>query len=152
MFASCLPFPGAGTKDTIMQLTKAVPALPVRDGGEAAAFYRDRLGFSVLHEEREYVIVARDAVELHLWLAHDESWRMRGGDASIPIATGAESFLAGTASCRIEIQEIDVLYDQYRDSGVLYDADTVVESRPWGTREFSAIDLERNLLTFYEKQ
>lgn len=135
-----------------MELKRAIPALPVRDIDTATAFYRDRLGFAVAHHDDDFAIVTRDQVEIHLWAARDESWKRRPSAAgSRPVASGAESFLAGTASCRIEVRGLDDLYAAYRESGVLYDADTVIESRPWGTREFPALDLHRNLLTFYER-
>ena len=48
-------------------LTAAVPILPARDVEATARFYRDRLGFQIVHAEREYGIVARDGVEVHFW-------------------------------------------------------------------------------------
>ncbi|NIQ58129.1 MAG: bleomycin resistance family protein, partial [Gammaproteobacteria bacterium] len=108
-------------------------------------------GFAVGHHDDGFAIVTRDDVELHLWAACDETWKTRGSIASRPVVSGAESFLAGTASCRIEVGGIDELYTEYRDRGVLYGPDTVIEARPWGTREFPTLDLERNLLTFYER-
>jgi hypothetical protein len=50
------------------------------------------------------------------------------------------------------VDGIDELYEEYLASGVLYDDRTVVERQPWGTREFPALDLHRNLLTFYEHE
>ncbi|HEX3290144.1 MAG TPA: hypothetical protein VHR46_02040 [Gaiella sp.] len=32
-------------------LTRTIPALPVRDAAAAVGFYRDRLGFAVLHHD-----------------------------------------------------------------------------------------------------
>lgn len=135
-----------------MPLQRATPILPVRDIEQATDFYRERLRFGVVHQETDYAILSRDSVEVHLWLAGDESWKARGETlATRPIVTGAESFLAGTASCRIEVRDIDALYRECKEREVLYSAATVVESKPWGTREFPALDLERNLLTFFER-
>jgi hypothetical protein len=63
---------------------------------------------------------------------------------------GAESFLAGTASCRIEVQGIDELFEEYKKQELIYNSNTKVEEQPWGDREFPALDHHRNLLTFYE--
>lgn len=118
----------------------------------AAAFYRERLGFSVRHEENCFAILTRDDVEIHLWAASNHSWKNR--TSSLPseaVVSGAESFIAGTASCRIEVRGIDELFAEYKERGVLYGSDTTVEAQPWGTREFPALDLERNLLTFFER-
>lgn len=135
-----------------MRLTNTIPALPVQEIQTAVAFYRDRLGFAVGHHDAGFGIVSRDDVELHLWAADDASWRERPSTTrERPIVSGAESFLAGTASCRIEVEDIDELYREYRENQVLYAPDTTVEQRPWGTREFPAMDLERNLLTFFER-
>jgi predicted hydrocarbon binding protein len=41
-------------------------------------------------------------VEIHLWKLRDESWKNKGALlATEPICSGAEGFIAGTASCRI---------------------------------------------------
>lgn len=136
-----------------MKWTSVIPALPVREIGTAVTFYRDRLGFEIRHHDESFAIVTRDDVEIHLWAASDDGWKARGSTmSSRPVVSGAESFLAGTASCRIHVEGIDELYAECRESDVLYGPDTVVESRPWGTREFAALDLERNLLTFCERQ
>lgn len=135
-----------------MKMVRTIPALPVRDIASAVAFYRDRLGFHAGYHDDGFAILTRDEIEVHLWAASDESWQSRSGAASRPVVSGAESFLAGTASCRIEVQGIDALYAEYRESGVLYGPETAVEAQPWGTREFPALDHERNLLTFYERE
>lgn len=136
-----------------MEMKRAIPGLPVRTIGRAAAFYRERLGFDVGYQDDEFAIAQRGQVEIHLWAAGDEGWRAgaRKGSGS-PVVSGAESFLAGTSGCRIEVAGIDALYDEYSESGVLYGPDTVIEEQPWGTREFPVLDLERNLITFFERQ
>lgn len=135
-----------------MMLVKTIPALPVQDIETAIVFYRDRLGFTVGHHDDSFAIVTRDEVELHLWAASDQNWKMRPSTmSSQPVVSGAETFLAGTVSCRIEVRGIDELYADYKRSEVLYNSDTVIEAQPWGTREFPVLDLERNLLTFYER-
>lgn len=134
-----------------MKMTKIIPALPVQNIKVAADFYKISLGFEVPYQDESFAKLTRDDVELHLWTSYDEGWKNRGKDlVKNPIKSGAESFLAGTASCRIEVEEIDKLYEKYKDQGVLYGPETVVTKQPWGTREFEALDLHRNLLVFYE--
>lgn len=136
----------------MMKMKKTIPALPVIDIDKAVHFYGDKLSFECRHKDEGFAILFRDEVEIHLWAACDGGWKLRSFILFIrPIWTGAESFLAGTASCRIEVENIDALYDEYKNQNVLYDSDTIVESTPWGTREFPALDLHRNLLTFYER-
>lgn len=132
-------------------LLRSIPALPVKNVSEAADFYRDRMGFTVGYVDEHFGILTREEVELHLWAASDETWARRGDGTSHPVVSGAETFLAGTASCRIEVRGIDDLYAEMKGSGVLYGPDTIIETTPWRTREFPTLDLERNLLTFYER-
>ncbi len=51
-------------------------------------------------------------------------WKNRSASLSVrPIISGAESFLAGTASCRIEVDEIDKFFNKYKMHGVIYSTD-----------------------------
>jgi len=88
-----------------MQFHVAIPALPVQDIATSIPFYRDILGLMLRHRDAGFAIVARDTVELHLWQANDESWRTRTPHE--PIRSGAESFITGTASCRIGVTDPD---------------------------------------------
>jgi len=93
-----------------MRLSRTVPALPVQRVGDAAVFYRDRLGFTVQYQDSGFAKLARDEAELHLWAANDDSWAERQDLAQQPVCSGAESFIAGTASCRIDVDKVDELY------------------------------------------
>jgi uncharacterized glyoxalase superfamily protein PhnB len=131
-------------------LDKTIPALPVRDVGAAVARYRERFGFDARHEADDFAVLVRDGAVLHLWGATDEDWRSRGDLRAQPICSGAESFLAGTASCRIEVADVDALFEELRRQGVLHP--TVrdgVAATDFGTREFATVDLDGNLLTFF---
>lgn len=134
-----------------MKMKKTIPALPVQDIKQSTEFYATKLGFTIRHQENDFAILVCDEVEIHLWRSGDEDWRKRGDHLVIlPICSGAESFLAGTASCRIEVQGIHQLYEKYKQTGVLHSSDTVVTEQPWGNKEFEVVDLHRNLLTFFE--
>ena len=132
------------------KLTQTIPALPVRDMVQAVAFYRDRLGFQVLHHEGGFAVLCRDEAVLHLWESSDETWRERADVARRPVSTGAESFIAGTASCRIMTEGIDELYEELRAQDVLHPVSRGgVDDTDFGTREFAALDLDGNLVTFF---
>lgn len=138
--------------DTIVEMKKTIPALPVINIDKAVNFYQGKLGFHCGYKDEGFAKLIRDDVEIHLWAACDNGWKYRSLFLfAKPVSTGAETFLAGTASCRIEVEKIDDLYNEYREQGVLYNPETNVEETPWGTREFPALDLHRNLLTFYEQ-
>jgi catechol 2,3-dioxygenase-like lactoylglutathione lyase family enzyme len=134
----------------MVTLSQTIPALPVRDASRAVAFYRDKLGFDVLHHDGGFAVLRRDGAEVHLWEAADESWRERTADDE-PVRSGAESFIAGTASCRIDADGVDELYDELRARGVLHPASRGgVQDTDFGTREFAVLDLDGNLLSFFK--
>jgi catechol 2,3-dioxygenase-like lactoylglutathione lyase family enzyme len=134
----------------MVTLTQAIPALPVHDAAASVEFYRDKLGFDVLHHDGGFGVLARDDAVLHLWEASDETWRGRES-LERPVRSGAESFIAGTASCRIVTAGVDDLYTELSAADVLHPVsrDGVSET-DFGTREFATLDLDGNLVTFFE--
>ena len=112
-----------------IQLSRALPALPVREIEAATAFYRDVLGFDLAFHMGGYAGVSRGSVELHL-------------DAS----TGATS----PVSARIDTVGIDALFAQVEPSGAVK-PDERLETKPWGLRPFSVLDPSGNHITFAER-
>jgi catechol 2,3-dioxygenase-like lactoylglutathione lyase family enzyme len=131
-------------------MTRTIPALPVRDLAAALAYYVERFGFDSPYQERGFAVLRRDDAVLHLWAASDEEWRSRTDFGTEPVSSGAESFIAGTASCRIEVSAVDALFDELRSQEVLHrlSRDGMTET-DFGTREFATLDLDGNLLTFF---
>ncbi len=130
-----------------MRMLAAIPALPVTDLGRSVAFYRDALGFVPVHQEDGFAVVIRDDVEIHLWRATDERWRARA--ATPPVVSGAESFIAGTASCRIRVSDIDAFHTTIHPLGILH-SNAPLTDQPWGAREFGILDPDGNLITFFQ--
>lgn len=130
-----------------MTLTAAVPAFPVADIARALDFYGQVLGFALVHSEAGFAIVSQDGVELHLWLASDTSWSRRWRRK--PVKSGAESFLSGTASCRLQCDDVEMLHRVYEAKGIVH-SNGRLDDKPWGTREFSILDPDGNLITFYQ--
>jgi catechol 2,3-dioxygenase-like lactoylglutathione lyase family enzyme len=129
-------------------LGRTIPALPVRRAAESVAFDRDRLGFEVLHHDGGFAVMRRDDAVLHLWEAGDEGWRERGS-LERPVRSGAESFLAGTASCGSRSSASTTCSRSCGDAGVLHPVSRGgVDETGFGTREFSALDGDGNLLSF----
>jgi catechol 2,3-dioxygenase-like lactoylglutathione lyase family enzyme len=117
----------------------AVPALPVSDERRAVSFYVDVLGFVELHDGGQGLgILCRDDVELHVWVA----------DGS---ARGAERHLAGSASCRIEVTGVEVLYEICVKHGAVH-PNAPLREQWWGTREFGVLDPDGNLVALYERR
>jgi catechol 2,3-dioxygenase-like lactoylglutathione lyase family enzyme len=136
----------------MVTLSQTIPALPVRDAATAVEFYRERLGFDVLHRDGGFAVLARDEAVLHLWEAGDDSWRERES-LERPVRSGAESFIAGTASCRIAVAGVDDLYAELAQADVLHPVSRDgVDDTDFGTREFAALDADGNLVTFFERR
>lgn len=131
-----------------MHLLSAIPALPVRDVEKSIPFYRDVLGLIMRHQDAGFAIFYKDAIEIHLWQADDESWQNRSHQD--PVCSGAESFIAGTASCRIAMTGVEELYATLRTQNVVH-PNGHLSATPWGTREFGVSDLDNNLITFFER-
>jgi catechol 2,3-dioxygenase-like lactoylglutathione lyase family enzyme len=130
-------------------MTTTIPALPVRDVAAAVTHYRDRFGFEAGFQAPDFAVLVRDDAVIHLSGASDEGWRSRADLTAEPIISGAESFLAGTASCRIEVDDVDGLFRELED--VLHDVSQGgVTTTEFGTREFSTTDLDGNLVTFFK--
>jgi catechol 2,3-dioxygenase-like lactoylglutathione lyase family enzyme len=134
----------------VATLSQTIPALPVRDAAAAVDFYRDRLSFEVLHHDGGFAVMARDEAVLHLWEAGDETWRERDS-IERPVQSGAESFIAGTASCRVVVDGVDELFEELRRADVLHPVSKEgIDDTDFGTREFATLDLDGNLVTFFQ--
>lgn len=137
-----------------MRMTKAIPALPVRSTQAAIDHWVGKLGFEVAHQDDGFAVLVRDEVEIHLWEAGDTGWihRPEADLRETPVCTGAESFIAGTASCRLEVDDVEGLYVEMAAAGVLHPSDG---GRPvvtdFGTTEFACLDLDGNLVSFYRQ-
>ena len=125
----------------------ATPAFPVSDIAQAVAFYARALSFSPVAQGPGFALLHRGPVHLHLWLADDTGWQQR--DAGTPLLSGAESFLAGTASCRIEVTEIRSLFDTCTREGIVH-PNAPLRHADHGAMEFAVLDHDGNLITFFQ--
>jgi catechol 2,3-dioxygenase-like lactoylglutathione lyase family enzyme len=135
----------------VATLSQTIPAMPVRNAATAVEYYRDRFGFEALHQDEGFAVLGRDDARVHLWQAGDESWRERVALRETPVSSGAESFIAGTASCRIMVDGVDDLYEELSAKDVLHPVsrDGVSET-DYGSREFATLDQDGNLLSFFQ--
>jgi uncharacterized glyoxalase superfamily protein PhnB len=115
----------------VIEFVSAVPIIPARDVEAAAAWYRDELGFEVLHTEPEYGIVGRGESWIHFW-----------GPSGIAPESSDTMF-------RLGVRGIDELYAHCLERGIVHPNAPLAE-QPWGFREFSVTDRDGNLATFFE--
>lgn len=125
-----------------------MPAIPVNDLDEGIAFYQQTLNFECLYkDDGGYAVLKLDDAELHLWLANDESWKTQ--EENQPIQSGAESFIAGTHSCRIRVNGVHQLYKKMKHLKCIH-PNAKLEKKEWGSTEFGVLDPYGNLIIFHE--
>ena len=135
----------------MVTIRDVTPVFQVKDVQASVDFYRDKLGFHPRYQNGDAMaIVERDGTDIILTRADDESWRTRATFLQRPVASGAESFLPGTGSCRIRVEGVDELYAAYRAQGVIH-RNGALRDQPWGVREFGIGDLDGNALAFFER-
>ena len=120
----------------VPRLGRTIPALPVSDVAAAVQHYVERFGFEALHQEAAFAVIERDDAQIHLWLA----------DGS---AAGAEAYLARSASCRIEVDDVDALFEELRPVLHAVSQTHGVKDTHFGTREFATVDRDGNLIEFF---
>lgn len=109
-------------------LATAFPILPSLDLAVTKAFYVDMLGMDmVVYEGADYLIVQRDALELHFWLTDD---------AAMP----------PVSSCCIRGGQVAALHEEFAERRVPRLSN--FEVRPWNMKEFYVHDPHGNLLRF----
>lgn len=109
-------------------ITKACPTLAAPQPREAAAWYRDALGFTVALELDGYAIVARDGIELRFWQCPDRH-------------------VAENTSAYLRTEAPDALHAAFGQVGTGGRISPVMD-REWGMREFHIHDPHGNLLKF----
>jgi catechol 2,3-dioxygenase-like lactoylglutathione lyase family enzyme len=135
----------------VSRLDQTIPAMPVRKVAKAVDFYRDRLGFEVLHHDGGFAVLRRDEAVLHLWQAGDESWRTRASGEIHESHESPESPVCSGAESCIVVEGVDELYDELRAADVLHKvSQDGVDDTDFGTREFATLDSDGNLVTFFQ--
>lgn len=113
-------------------LTSICPIFPSRDFAQTRAFYQP-LGFQTVAEFAEdgYLILQRDAVELHFFHAenHVPASSDHGAYVRVSDAAALSAELAPRVPQRAGIPRL-----------------IPAEDKPWGMREMAIIDIDGNLL------
>jgi hypothetical protein len=112
-----------------MPLQSAIPILAFLNIQETVDFYQ-QLGFTCNNNWPDYLMCARDNIEIHLWKCNDEN---------IPKNTG----------CYIRVNEIDKLYKDFDALHIIH-PNGKLENKPWKIRQFSILDNSGNIIHFGE--
>ena len=108
-------------------LVAAVPVVQVSDLAAARDFWCETLGFTLAFDMGDYCGVQRGAVEVHL-------------DATQPAGVGS-------VSVRLHAPDVDAVHAAIDPAAV--DPAEPLETKPWGTRQFSVRDADGNRVTFF---
>lgn len=108
----------------------AIPKFPAANVQQAIAFYEQKLGFRKVFDYGDYRAVKRDDVEIHLWECHDKQ-------------------IAENTACRVKVENVEAIYAEYQDAGVIH-PNGALALKPWGIKEFVALDLDGNGLFIFE--
>jgi catechol 2,3-dioxygenase-like lactoylglutathione lyase family enzyme len=111
-------------------LTEIHPKLPMRNPQATIAYYVDKLGFTLSADYGDYLLMKKDAIEIHFF------------------AFKALNPLENYGQVYIRTFDIDALYKFYLEKGVEIHPNAPLQKKPWGQREFSLLDPDNNLLTF----
>lgn len=110
------------------------PILPAAVVSAALDFYTQKLGFHQTFSHGEppsYAGVAREGLEIHLCHMDDAK------------AIAAQTML------RFKVSGVESLYEEMKSSGAVH-PNGALQTKPWGTREFTILDLDGVCVTFYE--
>ena len=111
-------------------LTAIHPKLPMRDPVATRSFYIALLGFQVHAAFHEYLILQRDAIEIHFFLHPSLD----------PLTNDGQVY--------IRTNNIQALYRHWLNQGVPIHPNSPLAQKPWGQWEFALLDPDHNLLTF----
>ena len=113
-----------------IRFKSAIPKQAAGDIPKAVEFYERKLGFARMFVLDDYAGVARGPVEIHLWRC-------------------ADKHIAENTACRVNVEGIEALYEEYRPRGVIH-PNGALATKPWGLNEFTVLDLDGNGITFSE--
>jgi uncharacterized glyoxalase superfamily protein PhnB len=125
------------TGPAIPQLKTALPMVFVSNVSVAAAFFRDKLGFTIdfLHGDPPfYGSVSRGGARLHLRFVHEPP--------IAPQLREQEKLLSAV----LEVTNIKILFAEYKKAGVTFAQP--LQTEPWGASGFTVSDPDGNSIYF----
>lgn len=115
-------------------LTEINPKLPMRDKEVTKDYYLNKLGFQLFGDNTfdNYLMVYKDNIQIHFFEFKDLNPNENYGQVYI------------------RTKNVGKFYQTLLDSKVSIHPSGQLETKPWGQREFSLLDPDKNLLTFGE--
>jgi hypothetical protein len=126
--------PGSCQTNGMTEFLGAAPVLPAHNLAESVDWFERKLGFRTEFlypaENPVFAIVSRDGVEIHL--------RAAPVDAA-----------HNPCQCYFGVTGVEDLYHEYLVRGVIHPAGDL-ETKPWGQKEFTVLELNGAMLVFGE--
>lgn len=119
-------------------ITGVTPVLPAADVAESLRWWTEVCGFKEVFcygAPPSYAGIESGTAHLHISLMGDKALARTVGDQTM---------------VRITVQNIDAMYAEYQQRGGTVHPSGALAAKPWGGREFSAIDPNGVCVTFRE--
>jgi len=116
----------------------AIPVLPAADVSESLKWWTDVCGFNEIFRDATpptYAGINRDEAHLHIAGMRDKV---------VAQAVGEQTMV------RLAVKGIEALYAEYQKRGGRVHPNGPLQTKPWGTKEFGAIDPNGVCVTFQE--
>lgn len=113
-------------------LLDIIPKLPMRDSYQTKEYYITQLGFELVRDYGNYIMLRKEGIEIHFFEFKELDPKENYGQVYIRL-TGIEEFYKALLEKQIAIHPSSPLV-----------------IKPWGQKEFALLDPDNNLLTFGE--
>jgi uncharacterized glyoxalase superfamily protein PhnB len=120
-------------------ISAAIPVLPAADTVESLHWWTEICGFKETFRDGtppNYVGINRGEVHLHISGMADETLARKVGDQTM---------------VRLAVKGIEAIYAEYQERGGKVHPNGPLQTKPWGSKEFSAIDPNGVCVTFQEQ-
>lgn len=119
-------------------IERAIPVLPSANVTDSLKWWTECCGFSETFRDQtppNYAGLKRGDVELHIGAVSDPVLARQVGEQTM---------------VRFAVKHIEVLYAEYKSRSGQVHPNGPLQTKPWGTKEFSAIDPGGVCITFQE--
>jgi uncharacterized glyoxalase superfamily protein PhnB len=119
-------------------IQRAIPVLPAADAAESLAWWIQVCGFQEIFRDGtppNYAGIQRGEASIHISGMDDKVLARKIGDQTM---------------VRLAVKGIEALYAEYQKRGGKVHPNGSLQTKPWGTKEFAAIDPNGVCVTFQE--
>jgi len=116
----------------------AIPVLPAADVAESLKWWTEICGFTETFRDDtppNYAGINRGEAYLHIAGMNDKSLARKVGEQTM---------------VRLAVKGIEPMYAEYQERGGTIHPNGALQTKPWGTKEFAAIDPNGVCVTYQE--